>query len=258
MGASDSPSTLNDYLAVLRRRRWYLLTIIPAALLLSIYLAYALEPSYRASATILLEPSSIPTQIVQTTVMSYAEQQIEIVQRLVMTTDRLEELVKEIDPYPDDTEMTVRDKARGIRQDTLFERVDPITLEVLTTSNAFSIHYHNADPERAAQIAHNRKARGALAAETYDFLLAQSKDVERRIEESEHLIEKFKSQYGAALPESQGMNQAAVERLDLDLRANESRIRDAEQRQALLNIQLSQLNPTLAGSSGNWRRIIRT
>ncbi len=235
--------------------------------MIAIFIAYSLEPSYRSSATILLEPSSIPTQLVQTTVMSYAEQQIEIVQRRVMTTERLEELVKEIDPYPDETELTVRDKARGIRQDTLFERVDPITLEVLTTSNAFSIHYHNADPERAEQIAqrladlfldYNRKARGELAAETYDFLLAQSKDVERRIDESERLIEKFKSQYGAALPESQGINQAAVERVDLDLRANESRIRDAEQRQALLNIQLSQLNPTLAGSTGNWRAELKS
>jgi len=267
MNASDRTSTLGDYLGVLRRRRWYLLTIIPAALLVSIYLAYALEPSYRSSATILLEPSSIPTQVVQTTVMSYAEQQIEIVQRRVMTTERLEELVKEIDPYPDETELTVRDKARGIRQDTLFERVDPITLEVLTTSNAFSIHYHNADPGRAELIAqrladlfldYNRKARGELAAETYDFLLGQSRDVERRIEESERLIEKFKSQYGAALPESQGLNQAAVDRVDLDLRANESRIRDAEQRQALLEIQLSQLNPTLAGTAGNWRTELKS
>ena len=262
MSAPDSALTLNDYLAVLRRRRWYLLTIIPAALLIAIYIAYALVPSYRSSATILLEPSSIPTQLVQTTVMSYAEQQIEIVQRRVMTIERLEELVKEIDPYPDETELTTRDKARGIRQDTLFERVDPITLEVLSTSNAFSIHYHNADPELAAQIAqrladlfldYNRKARGELAAETYKFLLMQSKDVERRIDESERLIEKFKSQYGAALPESQGLNLAAVERVDLDLRANESRIRDAEQRQALLKIQLSQLNPTVAGSLGDWR-----
>ena len=64
----------------------YLLTIIPAALLLAVYLAYALPPSYRSSATILLEPSSIPTELVQTTVTSYADQQIELVSRRVLTT----------------------------------------------------------------------------------------------------------------------------------------------------------------------------
>lgn len=35
----DAPSTLGDYFSILRRRRIYLLTIIPAVLLLAVYLA---------------------------------------------------------------------------------------------------------------------------------------------------------------------------------------------------------------------------
>ena len=153
MNTQETPSSLGDYLGVLRRRRIYLLTILPAALLLAVYLAYALPAIYRSSATILLEPSSIPTELVQTTVTSYADQQIELVSRRVLTPENLEPLVKEVDPYPDQPELSARDKALQIVEDTVVERVDPITLEVLKESNAFSIHYHNADPERAAAVA---------------------------------------------------------------------------------------------------------
>lgn len=267
VNAPDRPSTLGDYLDVLRRRRRYLLTIIPAALLIAIYLAYALPPSYRSSATILFESSTVPEELVATTVSSLADQQIEIVQRRVMTAARLEQLVTEDDPYPEMRDLTARDKADQILADTVIERVDPITLEVLIGSNAFSIHYHNADPKIAAKTSqrladlfldYNRETRKERAAETYNFLLAQSKDVERKIDESDQRIEKFRSRYADAGPESQGNNLATIDRLDRDLRASESQIRIAEERQALLKIQLSQLNPTLAGTTGNWRTELTT
>ena len=183
MSNNDVPSTLGDYVEIIRRRRLPLLIVIPAALLLAVYLAYTLPASYRSSSTILLEASSIPEDLVQTTVTSYADQQIELVQRRVMTPENLEAVVSEIDPYPGIQGMSARDKAQRIIDDTVIERVDPITLEVLHESTAFSIHYHNADPKRAALIAqrisdlflsYNRRTRAERAEETYGFLSAAS------------------------------------------------------------------------------------
>ncbi|MEX2343359.1 MAG: Wzz/FepE/Etk N-terminal domain-containing protein [Steroidobacteraceae bacterium] len=262
MNAPDTPSSLSDYLGVLRRRRVYLLTIIPAALLITVFLAYVLPPVYRASATILLESSSISEELVRTTVTNFADEQIEMMQRRVMTSDRLKDLVKEIDPYPDKSKLSASNKATQLISDTEIERVDPVTLEVLTVSNAFSIHYHNGDPQRAAKIAqrladlfldYNRQTRNQLASETYNFLLAQSKETERRIEELEQRIASFKSRYFDALPEVQTRNIAAAERVDRDLQNLEGQIRMAEERQELLKIQLSRMSPTLGGTAGNWR-----
>lgn len=267
MNSGDSPLTLADYLDVLRRRRVYLLIIIPAALLLAVYLAYALEPRYRATATILLEPSSIPAQLVQTTLTSYADQQFELVQRQLMTPERLEEIVKESDPYPDESELSNRDKAELIAEDTLVERVDPITLDVLNTSNAFSIHYHNPDPDMAAAVAqriadlflkYNRESRDERASEAFDFVSAQAKEVEQRIEAVEQQIAQFKTRHGDALPETHDRNIAASERVDRDLQATEAQIRSAVDRQALLNVQLGQLSPTLAGTAVSSRTELAT
>ena len=260
MTPNETPSTLGSYLGILRRRRMYLLTIMPAALLLAVYLAYALPPLYRSSATILLEASSIPAELVQTTVTSYADQQIELVSRRVLTPENLEPLVKEFDPYPDEPEMSMGDKSRQVIADTLIERVDPITLDVLKESNAFSIHYHNSDPGRAAAYAqrisdlflsYNRRTRSERANATYDFLLQQSRDVERRIGEVDQRIAEFKARHIDALPEAQLRNQTSSERASRDLLDIEGQIRGAEERQALLNVQLSKLNPMLGSTAGN-------
>ncbi len=62
MATDSARTTLADYGALIKRRRVYFLTLIPGTILLSVFLAYALPATYRAAATILLEPSSIPTE----------------------------------------------------------------------------------------------------------------------------------------------------------------------------------------------------
>jgi polysaccharide chain length determinant protein (PEP-CTERM system associated) len=267
MSNNDVPSTLGDYVEILRRRRLPLLIVIPAALLLAVYLAYTLPASYRSSSTILLEPSSIPEDLVQTTVTSYADQQIELVQRRVMTPENLEAVVSEIDPYPGIQGMSARDKAQRIIDDTVIERVDPITLEVLQESTAFSIHYHNSDPKRAALIAqrisdlflsYNRRTRAERAEETYGFLSKQAQDIERRISEVDQKISAFKARHGDALPAALGLSQGAAERAERDLQDIEGQIRLAEERQSQLNVQLSKLSPSLGSTTGNWRTELAT
>jgi polysaccharide chain length determinant protein (PEP-CTERM system associated) len=262
MSTIDASSTLGDYVAILRRRRLLLLTILPIALLLSVFIAFALPATYRSSATILLEESSIPKELVRTSVTQYADQQIELVQRRVLTIENIEPIVQEIDPYPEKSELSVREKAAQVIRDTSVERVDPITLEVLLASNAFSVHYQNSDPQRAATFAqrladlflsYNRKTRSERAEETYKFLQEQSKSLEQQITLSEQRISEFKARHGDALPESQYRNQAAVERAARDLQDIETRVRAAEEREGLLKVQLSKLNPSLSTTAGNWR-----
>src|SRR5580658_3357245 len=104
--APASRHALSEYGKLLRRRWIYPGLIIPASLLISVYIAFVLPVSYRAAGTIMLEPSSIPTEMVSSTVRrvqdvpEYAQQELELVRRRVMTPDKLLQLVKEVDPYP--------------------------------------------------------------------------------------------------------------------------------------------------------------
>ena len=86
--------------------------------------------------------------MIRTTVTAYADEQIERVQRSVLTTDNLMVLAEELDPYPEETELSVRAKAQLIRQNTDTERVDPITLEPLPESSMKTLDAPLIVPER--------------------------------------------------------------------------------------------------------------
>lgn len=256
-GQAEKVQTLGDYAAMFRRRWRLLVGIIPATILGSILLAYTLPPVYESSATILLEPSSISADLVQTTVVSYADQQIELVQRTVMSTDSLEKVVGEIDPYPDQKDVSARDKARMIAGDTRLEKVDPITLDPLPESNAFSLYYTNPDPEIAAQVtqkiadlflAYNRETRVAQAKETYEFLSKHQAEVQASITDIERRIADFKRQYGDALPDSRDRNEVSLDRTQRDLDALDAQVRLVEQQESMLRLQLSQISPTMVAS----------
>ncbi len=75
--------------------------------------------------------------------------------------------------------------------------------------------------------------------------------MEKRIAEVDERIAQFKAQHGAALPDAQVRNQAAAERASRDLLGIEAQMRAAEERQALLNVQLSKINPMLGSTAGN-------
>src|SRR5450755_3566306 len=145
--ATLQSSAVSDYWATLKRRSIYLFTILPSVLFICILAAFGLPPEYQATASIMLQPSSVPKDIIETTVISYSDQQIEIVQGRVMTIDSLQRIARGIDPYPDKPLLTVADKAQKILDDTSIERVDPVTLKVQAESNAFSLHYNSAKPE---------------------------------------------------------------------------------------------------------------
>lgn len=253
----EKVQTLGQYAAVLKRRWACLVTIIPAAVLIAVFWAYTAPTIYSSSATILLESSSIDPGLIKTTVVSYADQKIELVRQAVMTPERLEPIVKELDPYPERTTASIRDKANTIIGDTAVARVDPITLEPVPVSSAFSITYKNKSPNIAVEItqkvadlflAANRETRTAQATDAYNFMLAKSQELEKQIRSLEERISEFKAKYGDALPDTVERNESGLERTQRELDSTKSEIRVVEQQESLLKLQISQISPTLVAS----------
>jgi polysaccharide chain length determinant protein (PEP-CTERM system associated) len=250
---------MGDYVELLRRRAIYLVTILPAAVFVSILLAYGLPAVYQATATILIEESAVNEKLLPTTVLAAItpNTQIELVRRHALAPDVLKALVARIDPYPNDHDMSPSDKAHQIFLDTTVEQVDPITFEPLVNSTAFSVHYNNPNAVLASKVAHelanifldyNRKTRTESAEVTYNFLLAKSKQTETAMREADQKVADFKKHYGAALPEDQVRNEGDLDRTQTELDNTEAQIRVAEQNVAALSLQLSQLSPSMVAA----------
>jgi polysaccharide chain length determinant protein (PEP-CTERM system associated) len=255
MASNSSHLSLSDYGALIRRRRVYVLSIIPSAILLSVFVAYILPATYQSSATILLEPSTIDPDVKKAP--TYVEQQIELVQRQTMSKEHLADLVNKLDPYPQDKLSDPLEKAQMIIDGPTIERVDPVTMLPLEDSNAFSIHYNNPDPVLAATVAqhladlflhYNQATRTQRANEAAQFLRAQAKQLDASIRELEQRRADFKRAHANALPDEQNRTQDSLDRTRRDLDIIEGDIRVAEQKQSLLSVQLSQVPPTMVGA----------
>ena len=262
MNAAETGRTLSDYQGLLRRRRHYLLTIIPASLLVTVFVAFVLPPKYRAGGTIMLEDSSLPQNVVATQVTQEddnaerAAQTLELLRRKVMTKDSLLEVVKQVDPYPNLPNMTPAQKANQILEDSSVERVDPLTFQPLEQSKAFSIYYLNSDPEVAAAVdqklvdlfvTFNQRTRAEASRAAYQFLQAQAKQLEAEMDGQERQLAQFKAKYGDALPEAEGRNLAGADRARRDLDTLQHDIIQAEQQESQFQLQLSRL-PSATGA----------
>jgi polysaccharide chain length determinant protein (PEP-CTERM system associated) len=253
-------SGLVDYLGALRRRYIYLATILPAALFICVVAAFAITPKYRSTSTIMLETSSVPKDIIETTVISYADQQIEIVEGRVMTVESLEPIVKELDPYPKKTYWTPAEKAQRILEDTALERVDPVTLKPQAESNAFSLHYDNPNPGIATAmngrlaklfLEYNQRVRTEAASEARGFLQKQSEGLIQQMRDNDAKIADLKRKYGEALPEFLLRNQSTAEELQHQQDTLQQQILSAQEKESVLSLQLTQMSPNLITQSGD-------
>jgi len=251
---------IGNYLGALRRRGIYVMTILPATLFVCVLAAFGIRAQYQASAMIMLEPSSVPKDVIESTVLSYSDQQIEIVQGRVMTIDSLREIVKDIDPYPDRTTWTSVEKAQRILEDTSLEKVDPVTLKPAAESNSFSLHYENPNPalavaidKRLAQLflSYNQRIRTEAAGEAAGFLQAESEQLAKQMQEVDHVLAGLRKTYGEALPEFLQRNQATVDETQRQLDSVEQQVLVAQEKESVLSVQLNQMSPNLITQSGD-------
>jgi polysaccharide biosynthesis transport protein len=249
-----------NYFGVLRRRYIYVATILPAALFICVIAAFGIRPQYEATITIMLEPSSVPKDIIESTVISYSDQQIQIVQGRVMTIDSLQRIVQEIDPYPDRPDWTAEHKAQRILEDTTLEKVDPVTMKPQAESNSFSLHYDNPKPalalaidERLGQLffTYNQRIRTQAAGETAGFLQMQSEQLVRQMRDVDAQLAALKSKYGEALPEFLQRNQSTIEDTQHRLDSLDQQVLVAQEKESVLSVQLSQMSPNLITQSGD-------
>jgi succinoglycan biosynthesis transport protein ExoP len=251
---------VSDYWGTLKRRSIYVFTIFPAVVFICVMAAFGLTPSYQSTASIMLQMSSVPKDIIETTVISYQDQQIEVVQGRVLTVESLTPLVTEVDPYPLLTTLTPAEKAQKLLDDTSIERIDPVTLKPQAESNAFSLHYNNPKAAMAMQIdsrlaqlflTYNQKQRTEAAGEAVGFLKKQSENVMAQMRDVDAQLAVLKRQYGDSLPDSLARNEGMIEDTQRQLDNMAQQILTAQEKESQLSMQLSQMSPNLITQSGD-------
>ena len=93
----EAQLSIEDYIAILKRRRWRI--IVPAAAIMFLALLFALgqQATYRSTATILIEEQEIPQDLVRSTISSFAAEQVQVITQRVMTVENILQTVDKLD-----------------------------------------------------------------------------------------------------------------------------------------------------------------
>lgn len=250
--------SMQDYLAMLRRRRVLVASIASLVVLAAVIFALALPPVYRASATILIEQQEIPPDLVRSTVSSYADQRIQSINQRVMTRANLVDIIRKYDLYAEQRkteplETVVERMRRDIQMKMLSADVmDPRIGRPTQATIAFTLSYQSEHPQLAQKVANeitslylneNLSTRRQMASQATHFLTEEANRVSQQISELERIMAEFKEKNVDRLPELTQFNIQLAERMDRELSDVDQNIRAANERRIYLQSQLALVNP---------------
>lgn len=251
-------NTLSDYLAIFRRRKHKFIIVSLFIFIVSVGLAFGLPPVYRSNATILVDQQEIPTDLVQSTISSYADERIQRISKRVMTNNNLDDVIKRYNLYAEERQTEGLNAARRLLTKAI--KLDLVSAEEIKLRSegekeaiiAFRVSYDNQSPELAYEVTkelvslyleENRASRLEAAMEAADFLDNEAQEVRARIAEVEDRMAQFKKQHIGQLPEQVDLNLNLIERTERQLLQTQQEIRDLEERKIYLQSELAQIDP---------------
>ncbi len=250
--------TLQDYIAVLSRRKVSIIVTMMVVFLLGVVVALVWPPTYRSSATILIKEQEIPVELVRSTVTSYATQRIQTISQRVMTRNNLMQIIEKYNLYVEERKQKTSEQVlEEMRQDINLDMissdvVDPRTGRPGTATIAFTLSFQGSNPSSTQKVAgeltslflaENLKTRKEKASETYVFLTDETDKLSEKITEIENKLADFKEQHSNSLPEMSAMNLSMLSRVENELVQVEADLRSNKEKRFYLESQLAQINP---------------
>jgi succinoglycan biosynthesis transport protein ExoP len=268
---SDKPQGLQGYASIAWRRRKALLCGCAVGLVATVLLAFLLPASYRSSGTVLIEQQEMPTDLVRSTVTSYADQRVQVISKRVMTTATLLDIIKRYNLYPRDAARETREALlKRMREDIGLKMIsadviDPRSGHPTSATIAFEVSYTSRSADQAARVANelttlylneNLTNRTKLARDATDFLEGEGNRIDAQIVDLEAKLATFKDKNYAKLPDLMQVNMQLLDRNEEELRSEEARLSSLEQQRVFLQAQLAQLKPNSTVYSETGERIV--
>ncbi|MEK9140750.1 MAG: Wzz/FepE/Etk N-terminal domain-containing protein, partial [Nitrospirota bacterium] len=156
---SEQALSLQNYATMFHRRRTLIFLIGGALLGLSLTAAFLWPATYKSMATILIEEQEIPSDLVRSTITSYADQRIETIKQHVMSRTTLGKVIEQYDLYAEQRKSTpaeevVKRFAKDIDVQVISaDVVDKRTHSPTKATIAFTVAYQSKSPDLAQKVA---------------------------------------------------------------------------------------------------------
>jgi polysaccharide chain length determinant protein (PEP-CTERM system associated) len=258
--------TLDDYLAILRRR--LKLILIPALLapILGFLISYAFPAKYTAQSLVLVEGQKVPEGVVQPVITQDLAMRIATMQQQVLGRSRLQPMVERMQLARAGT--NIDDVIEEIRAGV---QIEPVLTDLGVIANTggkknrtgvpgFYLNYTASNAREAQNICNeltsmllseNQSSREQVAQSTTDFISRQLQEAKRNLDDQDAKLAAFKRQYAGQLPGDEDNNLKVLGTLNSQLDANTQTINRAQQDKAYTESLLSQQLAAWKSSQGS-------
>jgi uncharacterized protein involved in exopolysaccharide biosynthesis len=249
--------TMDDYLAMVRRRLKVILVPALLAPLAGFLVSYAFSPKYTSQSLVLVEGQRVPDNYVKPVITSDFTQRIATLQQQVLSQNRLRPLVERLGvTKPEEqskvisgiqSNMTVQPVITAITTGNVGKRGKPSANSVPVPG--FNVVYTDSNPNRAQQICNemtslileeNLRTRAEVAQGTTDFLTRQLEDAKRDLDQQDAKLAAFKRQYMGQLPGDAENNVRILMSMNSQLDATTQTLSRAQQDKAYTESMLAQ------------------
>ena len=232
---------LDYYINLVFKHRWLIIIPFCLALIAGIYLAIMLPKIYEAYTLILVEPQSVPKNLVQTIVSTDVDSRITTIKEEILSRTNLEKIIDKFGLFsdPESENMFMENKVESLRS-----RINVGVSRVREGPNTFSISYRDSSPENAMKIANglaslfideNLRIRETQALGTSDFLEDELKTMRKRLQDVEEKLRAYRERYRGELPEQLDSNLRILDNLQQQLNEREARL--SEEKNRLIEIE---------------------
>jgi polysaccharide chain length determinant protein (PEP-CTERM system associated) len=245
----EKPSrTLEEYWAMARRRRWWLIPAMFLGWALTLGSTWFISPKYRSETLIIIEQQKVPEHYVVPNVAIDLQERLQSMTQQILSRTRLQGIIEKFQLYGNgQTPLNSEALVQRMRQDINIELVQapgrPGEL------SAFTISYSAPSPTLAQQVTNrlsslfieeNLRNRQQLSENTTQFLENQLEQARADLTAQEQRLRDYKSQYLGELPEQLQTNVQILSSLQTRLQAASEALDQANQQRLYLESLLGQ------------------
>lgn len=251
--ATEYQLTLSDYFSIMRRRAPYLISIFITVLLITIIVAVAIPPTFRATGTIIVESQQLPDNVVPTAIKNRLDDQINAIMQRILTRENLLQLANKHNIFNGNIGSAASaDVINKLRQRIIIDTDSPT--DTMRTNRqgqqaiAFTLSFEDRHADVAFQVTNdlialfldwNSKLRTEGATEATAFLTQESDKLKVEVDTLEKSIAEYKLQHKNALPEQLTLRMTMLSRAENDLREIERDTRTAKEENRTLEVELA-------------------
>ncbi|MFY9561016.1 MAG: Wzz/FepE/Etk N-terminal domain-containing protein [Terriglobales bacterium] len=260
--------TMDDYLAMVRRRLKVIL--IPALLapLAGFLVSYAFPPKYNSQSLVLVEGQKVPDNYVQPVITSDFTQRLATMQQQVLAGNRLRPMIERLGiTKPDEESALIQEIRANMTVEPVITDISAAAAAVPSSSASskrtkskkpsgngtplpgFYVNFTTSSPRRAQQICNeltgllveeNLRTRSSVAQGTTEFLGRQVDDAKHALDEQDSKLATFKRQYMGQLPGDAENNLRILMSMNAQLDATTQTLNRAQQDKAYTESLLAQ------------------